>query len=230
MAPGSPLIGKSLDAERFSQSFRGDGSRHSPPRRDPAQPSRLHAARGRRRPPHRGAEDPARRGSNGAASSSSSPMSAPSTNDPATDSPPSSSSPESCVAAASGLLHISAAALVGAILLVLTGSLRIDEAYRAVDWQVVFLLGGILPLGHRPAEDRRRRSSREPAHQRGRRSRPHGDSRRALSGDHRPHRVHVEHRHGGAPGSHRHHHRGQSRDRSATSARSPSPSAPRRAS
>jgi di/tricarboxylate transporter len=51
------------------------------------------------------------------------------------------------VTAATGFAHISAAALVGAILLILTGSLRIDEAYRAVDWQVVFLLGGILPLG-----------------------------------------------------------------------------------
>lgn len=51
------------------------------------------------------------------------------------------------LAATSGLLHISVAALVGAILLILTGSLRIDEAYRAIDWQVVFLLGGILPLG-----------------------------------------------------------------------------------
>ena len=51
------------------------------------------------------------------------------------------------VAAATGMVHISAAALVGAILLILTGSLRVDEAYRAVDWQVIFLLGGILPLG-----------------------------------------------------------------------------------
>jgi di/tricarboxylate transporter len=51
------------------------------------------------------------------------------------------------VAAATGAAHISAAALVGAILLILTGSLRLDEAYRAVDWQVVFLLAGILPLG-----------------------------------------------------------------------------------
>jgi di/tricarboxylate transporter len=50
-------------------------------------------------------------------------------------------------AAATGALHISAAALAGAILLILSGSLRVDEAYRAVDWQVVFLLGGILPLG-----------------------------------------------------------------------------------
>jgi di/tricarboxylate transporter len=51
------------------------------------------------------------------------------------------------LAAASGLLHISVAALIGAALLVLTGSLRIEEAYRAIDWQVVFLLGGLLPLG-----------------------------------------------------------------------------------
>lgn len=51
------------------------------------------------------------------------------------------------VAAATGVAHIAAAALVGAILLILSGSLRLDEAYRAVDWQVVFLLGGILPLG-----------------------------------------------------------------------------------
>jgi di/tricarboxylate transporter len=50
-------------------------------------------------------------------------------------------------AAASGAVHISAAALAGAILLILTGSLRLEEAYRAIDWQVVFLLGGILPLG-----------------------------------------------------------------------------------
>jgi di/tricarboxylate transporter len=51
------------------------------------------------------------------------------------------------VAAAAGVLHISAAAVGGAVLLVLTGCLRLDDAYRAVDWQVVFLLGGILPLG-----------------------------------------------------------------------------------
>jgi di/tricarboxylate transporter len=51
------------------------------------------------------------------------------------------------ITAATGLVHISAAALIGALLLVLSGCLRLDEAYRAVDWQVVFLLGGILPLG-----------------------------------------------------------------------------------
>ena len=51
------------------------------------------------------------------------------------------------VAAASGMAHISAAALGGSVLLVLTGCLNLDQAYRAIDWQVVFLLGGILPLG-----------------------------------------------------------------------------------
>jgi di/tricarboxylate transporter len=50
-------------------------------------------------------------------------------------------------AAAAGAAHISVAALIGALLLVLTGCLRLDEAYTAIDWQVVFLLGGILPLG-----------------------------------------------------------------------------------
>ncbi|MFN2431395.1 MAG: SLC13 family permease, partial [Gemmatimonadota bacterium] len=39
------------------------------------------------------------------------------------------------------------AAVVGAIALVLTGCLNLEEAYEAIDWQVIFLLAGILPLG-----------------------------------------------------------------------------------
>jgi di/tricarboxylate transporter len=35
----------------------------------------------------------------------------------------------------------------GAIVMVLTGVLRIDEAYHAVDWKVVFFLAGLIPLG-----------------------------------------------------------------------------------
>jgi len=31
--------------------------------------------------------------------------------------------------------------------MVLTGCLRMDEAYDAVDWKIIVLLGGILPLG-----------------------------------------------------------------------------------
>lgn len=50
-------------------------------------------------------------------------------------------------AAASGLLSIATAAVVGALILVLSGCVHQDEAIDAVDWNVVFLLGGILPLG-----------------------------------------------------------------------------------
>ncbi len=35
----------------------------------------------------------------------------------------------------------------GAIAMVLTGVLRIDEAYQAIDWKVVFFLAGLIPLG-----------------------------------------------------------------------------------
>jgi di/tricarboxylate transporter len=42
---------------------------------------------------------------------------------------------------------ISTAFLTGAIAMVLTGVLRMDEAYRAVDWKVVFFLAGLIPLG-----------------------------------------------------------------------------------
>ncbi|HEY7530490.1 MAG TPA: SLC13 family permease [Gemmatimonadota bacterium] len=38
------------------------------------------------------------------------------------------------------------AAVVGAVGLVLTGCLSLEEAYEAIDWQVIFLLAGVLPL------------------------------------------------------------------------------------
>lgn len=46
-----------------------------------------------------------------------------------------------------GLLPIVGSAILGAVLLVLTRCLTLDEAYQAIEWRVVFLLGGILPLG-----------------------------------------------------------------------------------
>lgn len=50
-------------------------------------------------------------------------------------------------AAAAGLVPILVAALLGAVAMVVLGCLSIEEAYQAIDWRVVFLLGGILPLG-----------------------------------------------------------------------------------
>ena len=49
--------------------------------------------------------------------------------------------------AAFNVVPILIAAVIGAIGMVLGGCLTIEEAYHAIDWKVVFLLGGILPLG-----------------------------------------------------------------------------------
>jgi di/tricarboxylate transporter len=45
------------------------------------------------------------------------------------------------------IVPILIAALIGAIGMVLGRCLTIEEAYRAIDWKIVFLLGGIIPLG-----------------------------------------------------------------------------------
>jgi len=50
-------------------------------------------------------------------------------------------------AASSGTLPIMASALIGCTLLVLVGCIRLEEAYHAIDWKIIFLLGGILSLG-----------------------------------------------------------------------------------
>ncbi|MGD2157253.1 MAG: SLC13 family permease, partial [Anaerolineales bacterium] len=46
-----------------------------------------------------------------------------------------------------GWLPIAVAAVIGAALMVLTGCLSMDEAYRFIDWRAVFLIAGMLPLG-----------------------------------------------------------------------------------
>jgi di/tricarboxylate transporter len=49
--------------------------------------------------------------------------------------------------AALGILPIVGSAILGSVLLVLTRCLTLEEAYQAIEWRVIFLLGGILPLG-----------------------------------------------------------------------------------
>ena len=45
------------------------------------------------------------------------------------------------------LLPISIAAVAGVALMILTGCLSMDEAYRLIEWKAVFLIAGMLPLG-----------------------------------------------------------------------------------
>ncbi|GBE02833.1 citrate transporter [bacterium BMS3Abin08] len=47
----------------------------------------------------------------------------------------------------SGKFKLSVALMTGALGMILTGVLTIDEAYHAVDWRTVFLLAGLIPLG-----------------------------------------------------------------------------------
>ncbi|MDA8017835.1 MAG: SLC13 family permease [Thermoanaerobaculia bacterium] len=49
--------------------------------------------------------------------------------------------------AASGLLPIVSAAVAGCLAMVLTRCLTLDEAYQAIDWKIIFLLGGVIGLG-----------------------------------------------------------------------------------
>ncbi len=46
-----------------------------------------------------------------------------------------------------GWMPIYIAAVTGAVLMVLSGCLTMDEAYRSIEWRAVFLIAGMLPLG-----------------------------------------------------------------------------------
>ncbi len=50
-------------------------------------------------------------------------------------------------AAASGAIPIVAGAIIGCILMVMTRCITLDEAYSSINWQVIFLLAGVLTLG-----------------------------------------------------------------------------------
>jgi len=51
------------------------------------------------------------------------------------------------VLAALNIFPILVAAILGAVSMVLSGCINLEEAYKSIDWKVIFLLGGILPLG-----------------------------------------------------------------------------------
>jgi di/tricarboxylate transporter len=46
-----------------------------------------------------------------------------------------------------GWLNIAIAAVVGVVLMILTGCLTIEEAHRSIEWKAIFLIAGMLPLG-----------------------------------------------------------------------------------
>lgn len=50
-------------------------------------------------------------------------------------------------AAATGLLHISVAGMLGVVLMVVTGAIRPEEMYREVEWRAIFLIAFMMPLG-----------------------------------------------------------------------------------
>ena len=49
--------------------------------------------------------------------------------------------------AATGALHISVAAMLGALLMALSGCVEARDIYRSVEWRVVFLIACMMPLG-----------------------------------------------------------------------------------
>ena len=51
------------------------------------------------------------------------------------------------VSAAAGWMPIVVSSLVGAVAMVLTRCISIEQAYEAVDWKIIFLLAGVLGLG-----------------------------------------------------------------------------------
>ena len=51
------------------------------------------------------------------------------------------------LAVMSGWLPIFIAAILGATLMIISGCLNMEQAYRAIEWRAVFLIAGMLPLG-----------------------------------------------------------------------------------
>ncbi|MHB2017388.1 MAG: SLC13 family permease, partial [Candidatus Xenobia bacterium] len=51
-------------------------------------------------------------------------------------------------AAIAGVVPTSVATVTGAVLIVLLGCLPLDEIYQAIEWRVVLIIAGLLPLGN----------------------------------------------------------------------------------
>lgn len=51
------------------------------------------------------------------------------------------------LAAATGILHISVAGMLGVLLMVITGCVRPQDMYYEVEWRVIFLIACMMPLG-----------------------------------------------------------------------------------
>ena len=50
--------------------------------------------------------------------------------------------------AAIGIVPVALATIAGAVLLILTGSMRVNEAYRGIEWKAIFLIAGLWPLSN----------------------------------------------------------------------------------
>jgi di/tricarboxylate transporter len=46
-----------------------------------------------------------------------------------------------------GGFHVATAMVIGSLVMVLSGSLTMDEAYQSIEWRSIFLIAGMLPLG-----------------------------------------------------------------------------------
>lgn len=51
------------------------------------------------------------------------------------------------LSAALGILHISVAGMLGALIMTLTGCIKLEDIYNNVEWKVIFLIAGMMPLG-----------------------------------------------------------------------------------
>lgn len=49
--------------------------------------------------------------------------------------------------ATAGLFPVATATVTGAVLMVLSGCLSSEEAYQAINWKIILLLAGVIPLG-----------------------------------------------------------------------------------